>query len=164
MVILGVDPGLRGGFALLRADGKTLLKVWDANTVVHGKKNHLDAVALAMQLEMCPKIDFAVVEDVSAMTYTDARGELRGQGAAASFSFGRSAGVIDGVLAAMGIQIRKVKPAIWKSILGLSASKTEARKLAAKLFPQSAELFKRAKDDGRAEACLLAWFGADRFV
>jgi crossover junction endodeoxyribonuclease RuvC len=163
-LILGVDPGLRGSLALLYAKDRRLLSVTDVATRMHGSKRQLDAEALAIYLEMyVGRISFAVVEDVSAMTYTDAEGRVRGQGAAASFSFGFSAGVIEGSLAALGITIKKVRPAVWKTLLGLGSSKSDSISLAKKKFPDHLESFKRQKDDGRAEAALLAWFGADRF-
>lgn len=163
-LILGVDPGLRGSLALLEAKSKRLVAVTDVLIRMHGNKRQLDAEALAIYLEMFTgRIAFAVVEDVSAMTYTDAEGKIRGQGAAASFSFGYSAGVIEGTLAALSIPIKKVRPAIWKTLLGLGSSKSESISLAKKLFPDHLQSFKRQKDDGRAEAALLAWFGADRF-
>lgn len=163
-LILGVDPGLRGSFALVVAGSKKLLSVHDAVSVLHGNKRQFDAVAFAICIEMFKdRVLFAIVEDVSAMTYTDNEGKLRGQGAAASFSFGRSAGVVDGVLAAYSIRIHKVRPAVWKTLLGLGASKSDSISLAKRLFPGHELTFKRQKDDGRAEAALLAWFGADRF-
>jgi crossover junction endodeoxyribonuclease RuvC len=163
-LILGIDPGLRGSFALLYPHNLTLLSVHDAVSVLHGTKNQFDAVAFAIYLDMFKdRILFAVVEDVTAMKYTDRDGKVRGQGAAASFSFGRSAGVVDGVLAAYGIVVRKVRPVVWKTLLGLSASKSDSISLAKKKFPDHESSFKRQKDDGRAEAALLAWFGADRF-
>ena len=42
----------------------------------------------------------------------------------------------------------------------VGAAKDQSRALASNLFPQSAYLFKRVKDDGRAEAALIAYYGA----
>ena len=81
-----------------------------------------------------------------------------------SFNFGRSTGVIHGVLGALSVPFTLVQPAQWKSSVDLrrgvnetqSQVKTRARELASKLWPSEADLFKRVKDDGRAEACLIA--------
>lgn len=163
-LILGVDPGLLGSLALIYAKSRKLLAVTDVAIRMHGTKRQLDAEALAIYLEMFTgRIAFAVVEDVGAMKYTDRDGKVRGQGAAASFSFGHSAGVIEGSLAALNIPIRKVRPAIWKSLMGLDSAKSASIALAKKLFPDHEYMFIRKKDDGRAEAALLAYFGADRF-
>jgi hypothetical protein len=40
----------------------------------------------------------------------------------------------------------------------INASKDGAREMAMRLWPSKSELFKRKKDDGRAEAALLALY------
>ena len=42
--------------------------------------------------------------------------------------------------------------------MGRSAGKDASRMRAMELFPSKAELFKRAKDDGRADAALIAYW------
>lgn len=122
-----------------------------------------EIVAVIRAKQVAYGITFAVIEDVGAMTYIDASGKKRGQGAQASFNFGFGAGVLHGVLAALAIRVYAVKPATWKLAFGLSSNKNESRALATKVFPEAAILFSRAKDDGRAEAALLAEFGKTRF-
>lgn len=83
---------------------------------------------------------------------------------AGAFNFGRSAGVVHGVLGAMGVPMELVSPNVWKGATGLrklvgetqDQNKTRARELASKLWPSNVAEFKRVKDDGRAEAALLA--------
>ena len=94
-----------------------------------------------------------VVENVSSMPRQ-----------AGAFNFGRSAGVVHGVLGALGVPMELVSPNVWKGAMGLrkmagetqDANKSRARELAVKLWPSQADLFKRVKDDGRAESALLA--------
>lgn len=93
------------------------------------------------------------------MVYVDARGMRRGQGAAASFEFGKSQGVVLGILSALEIKTILVKPAVWKSMLNLSSDKSLSRTRASSIFPRKAGQFARKKDDGNAEAALLAWLG-----
>lgn len=104
----------------------------------------------------------AVVENVSAMTYVDKDGHKRGQGAAASFNFGKSFGVVLGVLGARNIPTLRVPPSVWKLQMNLSSDKELSLKKAREIFPYLADSLKRKKDNDRAEALLLAWFFKQR--
>jgi crossover junction endodeoxyribonuclease RuvC len=53
-----------------------------------------------------------------------------------------------------------VSPQKWKRHFGLTSDKDESRRAASRLLPKSAHLWARVKDDGRAEAALLAIYGA----
>jgi crossover junction endodeoxyribonuclease RuvC len=75
------------------------------------------------------------------------------------FGFGRSLGVVEGVLAALNVPVTYVAPATWTKALGKAAGKDASRQRAIELFPAMSEHFKRVKDDGRAEAALIAMWG-----
>jgi crossover junction endodeoxyribonuclease RuvC len=66
-----------------------------------------------------------------------------------------------GVIGAAAIPLHLVTPAKWKGHLRLSSDKEQARALALRLFPACSEHFKRKKDHGRAEAALIARYGAE---
>jgi hypothetical protein len=91
-------------------------------------------------------------------------------GQAHMWAFALGVGVIHGCLAALGVQMNLVSPNSWKSACGLRRLSTEsqadtksrARELAARLFLESAELFRLAKWDGRAESILIARFWASK--
>jgi crossover junction endodeoxyribonuclease RuvC len=86
-----------------------------------------------------------------------------GEGAVGAFSFGRSRGVVEGVLGAAGIPVTMITPASWKRTIGLSfGSKDASRSEAIRRWPAHAALFARVKDDGRAEAALIAVAGLMR--
>jgi hypothetical protein len=51
-----------------------------------------------------------------------------------------------------------VTPATWTKAVGRVAGKDASRMRAMELFPSKADLFKRAKDDGRADAALIAYW------
>jgi len=149
-LIIGVDPGKSGALALLDGAGR-LLDAIDMPVVgniispvlldqdVH---NWVDPLSIAMRS--------AVIEDVHAMPK---------QGVSSVFSFGRSLGVVEGVLAGGGWAIHYVSPAKWKKAMGLTNDKGMSRRRAIELWPAKADLFKRVKDDGRAEAALIGlWF------
>lgn len=142
-VILGVDPGVSGAVAAVDATGAL---VWAEDMPALDK--HVNAAALA-DLIGAEVVTLAAVESVHAMPR---------QGVSSSFNFGRSYGVVLGVLAALDVPVVHPTPATWKRRMGLSADKAASRRLATDLWPSHAQLFKRVRDDGRAEAALIARF------
>ena len=94
--------------------------------------------------------DMAVVEIVHAMPK---------QGVSSSFNFGVSYGIALGIVGALKIPSFHVSPGKWKKYFGLSADKEEARKLAIDKWPGCLH-FRHKKDHGRAEAALIALYGA----
>jgi hypothetical protein len=142
--VIGVDPGLSGAVAILNAVGE-VFDVYDMPSVDGNVSGRLLADLLPL-----PEKSWAIVEKVASMPK---------QGVASTFKFGRSAGVVDGVLAALEIPTEYVVPGKWKRDMGLSSDKEHSRLRAIQLWPRAASKFARKKDDGRAEACLLArWF------
>ena len=146
-MILGIDPGKSGAIAAF-TDGGRLVGIDDMPVA----GNLVSAALLDEMLHnrIDPFADTpgtAVIEQVHAMP---------GQGVSSSFGFGRSLGVLEGVLAGQGWRIVWVTPAKWKRALGLTADKDMSRKRALELWPEHAPLFARKKDDGRAEAALIA--------
>ena len=76
-------------------------------------------------------------------------------GVSSSFNFGMSYGIALGVVGALKIPVVHVSPGKWKKYFGLTADKEQSRKLAIDKWP-GCEHFRRKKDNGRAEALLLA--------
>lgn len=74
-------------------------------------------------------------------------------------SFGKVAGALEAYAIALALPLHMVPPATWKRTLRLNADKDHTRLAASRLFPAFAHLWARAKDDGRAEAVLLAHYG-----
>jgi crossover junction endodeoxyribonuclease RuvC len=64
------------------------------------------------------------------------------------------------VLAAAGVPVTFLTPPAWKRAVGLTlASKDASRSEVIRQWPGHAALFARIKDDGRAEAALIAAAG-----
>lgn len=153
--IIGIDPGAAGAVAVVDARTGALVQVFDMPAValeVGGKsKRRVAPYLLADELRLF-NVDGtrAVVEQVSAMP---------GQGVSSMFAFGHAFGLALGVLAGMGIPVDTVTPAKWKRDLKVNAGKDGSRALASTLWPAQAGEFKRVKDDGRAEAALIALWG-----
>lgn len=154
MRILGLDPGVTGALALLDTE-LSVLAIADMPSVVVtiGKKTQRRTLSETWLAETIHQYepDAAWLERVHA---------LPGQGVTSSFSFGLAYGMARGALAAARVPLHLVTPQEWKRHFRLGASKNAARLIAARLFPHQSGLFARVKDDGRAEAALLALFGA----
>jgi crossover junction endodeoxyribonuclease RuvC len=156
-VFLGIDPGAGGAVAAYvpRSEGHDeVLHVVDMPTFViqRGKREvrHVDPAGLArIMAEQVGPRTYACVEKVGAMP---------GQGVASMFAFGRAAGVIEGVLAGLQLRYDLVSPQVWQRAMRVVGGKDGARQRASQLFPRHAGLFARAKDDGRADAALLAYY------
>lgn len=155
MTILGIDPGASGGIAFFSMQ-RGLLSIFDMPTVEvkRGGKNKREVSAAMLNAIIGARdIDVAFVEKVGAMP---------GQGVSSMFQFGRSVGMIEGVLAALEIPTNYVTPQSWQKAVGARGGKDASRARAAELFPAYAANFSRKKDDGRADAALIAWYGAQQ--
>jgi len=76
------------------------------------------------------------------------------------FNFGVSYGFAQAVAVASGASMHFVTPAAWKAKLSLLKSdKNASREMARRLMPKINGEVARVKDDGVAEAALLAWYG-----
>ena len=149
-MIIGVDPGLSGAVAFLDPL-RGQLNVEDMPTLLASGtgRRSVDAAGLARMLRGW-RTDHAYVEQVSAMP---------GQGVSSMFSFGRSYGVVLGVLAALEVPVTLVQPRVWKQALRVPAAKDGARARASQLLPRHTAAWPLAKHDGRAEAALIAFWG-----
>jgi crossover junction endodeoxyribonuclease RuvC len=158
--ILGIDPGLTGAIAAYHPGTENLI-VEDVPTLrlPKGKttKAYVDLMALGRI------IDCLVEGEPPPVVYIERVGSMPGQGIASSFDFGRTTGILQGVCAAHFLRIEQVTPQVWKKALKVPASKDGARARASQIFPRYASFWARAKDDGRAEAALIAFYGATVF-
>lgn len=148
MIVCGIDPGVSGAIAWIAEDR---VMVADMPVVEVRGKRVIDAGKVTRILRGLPaKPDMVVLEHVQG---------VQGSGATSAFAFGRGFGLIEGVVAAIGLPLTLVRPQTWTKALGVSRDKGYHRIAAASLFPSHANLFERVKDDGRADAVLLAhWY------
>lgn len=172
--ILGIDPGLSGGWAVLDGKGRLInCGHFPTHTVKKNGKNstQLDGAGVADVLEIngydIPTIsgDLRQSSRHFVQAFVEAVSSRPRQ--AGQFQFGINTGLIHGVLHALNIPFDLVSPVLWKSAYGLKRAedqtkgdmKSLARDVAAQLFPKHAEKFARVKDDGVAEAVLIARYG-----
>lgn len=150
--VLGIDPGLKGALALIDPSDLELLGYANMPTVKDpiSQKNVVCPIKLSQWVSSYPPqmIEMAVIEDVASMP---------GQGVVSMFSFGKSYGMLLGVLSAFQIPIVKVKPAVWKGALGLTKDKLKSISKAQQVFKSDAQVFDK-KNEGVAEAALIGFY------
>lgn len=160
MRFLGIDLGLSGAAAMI--DGATRdMEVADLPTVDSdaGRRLH-GRLLLDMIRTWVPagEVCFATVEDVRPRP--QGNGGAHGNTMFSQGSLMRSRGIVEAVLDIQGSRVLWVYPQKWKRQYGLiGEGKNTSREVAARMFPALASAFARVKDDGRAEAMLLAYYG-----
>jgi crossover junction endodeoxyribonuclease RuvC len=161
MKILGVDPGVHGGLALVITFDRAapeLVDAIDIPTVGVGAKQRIDAIAIRNWIAAYQP-QHVMIERAQAMPR---------QGASSGFKYGRAVGAIEAVIACCKVPLTIVEPSMWKKFHGLHRApgqtetevKEASRQRALQLFPAAHALFARKMDHGRAEAALLALAGA----
>ena len=153
MKIIGIDPGLSGGIAVL--ENNKVIDMFDMPVMSEGKKNkrQLNSAQLVKLIKENIKIDdeiAVVVEQVNAMP---------GQGVTSMFNFGQTFGAIKGVCAALELPIFFVRPSKWKKHFELiNSSKDSSRTKAIEMYPTLSSQLAKKKDVNKSDAILIARF------
>ena len=171
--VIGVDIGITGGIALLQGD---TARVWDFPTIERlvGKKKRrrLDPNGLARLIGGVVLADYLDPDD--AVAYVERAHASPRMGVSSAFAFGECLGLVVGILAHLAVPIHFVNPEQWKRGMGLTKKgsrelgRNEERDkhpsidLARKLYPALHQQLNYAKHDGRAEALLIAHWGAEQ--
>lgn len=111
---LGIDIGVTGGIAVVSAAGE-LIEVHQMPCLAdgHAGRRAVNGPLLA-SIVYNSHAARAFVEHVSARP---------GEGAVGAFSFGRSRGIVEGVLAAAGVRCQFLTPPAWKRAVGLPSGR-----------------------------------------
>lgn len=157
MRILGIDPGLVGGAAIIITgddlDGPP--RIWDAIDIPTkgvDAKRRVDVLALSRWI-VAGRPDLAFIERA---------GTMPGQGIASGFVYGRAVGALEAAVILANVPLDIVEPRIWKAHFGLiGADKDASRQMILTGIPDAVKWLDRKKDHGRAEAILIAMYGAD---
>jgi len=159
MRIIGIDPGLSGGIAIL--DDNKVIELFDMPVMPDGKKNkrQLNSALLVKLIKDNIKNledTVMVVEQVNAMP---------GQGVTSMFNFGQTFGAIKGICAALGLPIFLIRPAKWKKHFELiNSSKDSSRTKAIEMYPSISEQLSKKKDVNKSDAILIArYYSETRF-
>jgi len=183
VIVLGVDPGNEGAFALYDHRRRELIGVWDMPTykVTVGKprvisrtkpalakavnaehatmkaksRNKIDPVGVLEIVRFCKDqgATLAVIEDVGARP-----------GQSGMFVFGLGCGLIQMACVAEELNYELVRPQAWKKAMKSDADKTAQVPRANLIFSGQRHFFttKRGTDrPDRAEAALMARYGAE---
>lgn len=165
MRFVGIDPGHKGGLALVDGVSGALIDVrrmpiWKRK-LASGKVRELEDPLKISDIFREWGADFYYLEDVNGF----------GMAATSSFSFGRGVGVILGAIGGVSGKVPTLTaPQAWKGCMGLllpkkphvsekqhkAALKQAACARAKKLFPTHANVLDH---DGCAEAALIATYG-----
>ena len=146
MIIAGIDTGVSGAIVLLSSNDYSGSRIWDMPV----KDKRVDPKALASIFLQNP-IDNAFIEDSWSRP---------NQGVAGMDAMIKSYAYIIGIVCALRIPYNVVAPITWKTLLGVTSDKKQARKRATVLMPKLADNWVLNKHHNRAEAALIAYYGA----
>lgn len=154
-MILGIDIGLSGCLVLL--DEKNDYRYIDhlhMPTMTVGTKKRVNVASISRWIDPhYEHLTGAFVELVNGMPSKD--GAKMGSGSA--FSFGHSAGIIEGFLQGALIPFHTVTPSKWKKNAHLIGKPKDAsRGLVIRMYPEIADLDLIAKGQALADAILIA--------
>lgn len=157
-VFVGIDPGVNGAIGFVGdMDEAWVHDMPTIETKVSGakKKRHvIDARAIREMLSYKDDvIQLVVIEKVAPVVIVGGKSMMGGP---QSFQLGKAAGLVEGVIAGMRLPYQLVTPQGWKKEMlgGTSKDKGAAIIRARQMFPKVD--LSRKKDDGRAEALLIA--------
>jgi len=152
MKVIGIDPGLSGAIVIL--ENGTPIEWTAMPTMKAGSANRVNASALAAFIRS------HLYGDEKIQAYVELVSSMPGQGVASMFSFGHSAGVLQGVLGAFEIPVTMVTPSTWKKRAGLIGQDKDASRVKAiQMFPSWRDLDKKGKGQALADAALIAIYG-----
>ena len=142
MIYLGIDPGFSGAWGMIDHHG-----TYRACGDMHHTDKYLLTTFIWEELLAARQGDDleVVVETVHSMPR---------QGVASSFKFGVAYGGAVALAERLSSAWHMVTPQVWKKALKLDSDKNKSMLLARELWPDAP--LKRQKDNGRAEALLLA--------
>lgn len=142
MIYIGIDPGFSGAWGMIDHHGKYV----SCGDMLNDGKHIKQRMVWAEMSQALDRQDReVVVEAVHAMPK---------QGVSSSFKFGVSYGVALSLADRLLCPTHLVTPQVWKKSLGLTSSKKDSLNMARELWPNAP--LARQKDNGRAEALLLA--------
>jgi len=159
-VIIGIDPGLQGAIAAIDATDRQLIEVVDCPVRKHGGAAIYNIPEMANTIRRLSLGNLAVV-------YLEQSQSMPGQGVSSTFKIGRGMGIWEGILAALSVPYRTVRPIVWtkKVFTGMPADakgKFRSVQFAMQMFPDIELTPQRCRTpkDGRADAACIAYYGA----
>lgn len=139
-IILGIDPGKQGAFAVLDCD-EMQVTTHDMPGTLDEKRALISAIGPVKCCWLERPFFPRMIGIKNAVTIAQAYGELKA------------------CLFFAGIPTFEVDPSAWKKTMRLSTDKNASRALASQYFPDCSDQWARVRDDGRAESALIALYG-----
>lgn len=154
MKTCGIDPGKKGGLAIIEDD-----KLVERIVMPINKEDNIDWGVIADFLSK-HKPNVVYIEQVSARP---------GQGVCSMFSFGKSYGGLFGVCGALKLPVKSVIPRTWqKKLMGDEThEKEDTIKFVQDKFPDNSLLAtsrSKVSHDGMADAIAIACYGYNEEV
>jgi crossover junction endodeoxyribonuclease RuvC len=160
--LVGIDPGLAGGLAVVDLDDGRIVHVELCRTptamVRRGRQRKREYDAAAMRDLL---LRWHEPPDAPAEIVLEHQGARPGQGVVSMFRTGLGFGLWAGLIAGSGLAHRVVAPSAWKRHHGLIGSDKRASRLLAQSRAPSLGPIAVA-DEGCAEALLLALYVVER--
>ncbi len=148
--VIGIDPGMTGALCFYSAMEKITYEMPTYDVMKNGgKRKKINTQGVLEILRFC-RPEHIFIEQVSAQP---------GNGAAAAFTYGFGAGVLEACVASCGIPFTYVLPQVWKKELNCPKDKNAARVRASQLIPELSHNWSLKRQDGVAEAALIALYG-----
>jgi crossover junction endodeoxyribonuclease RuvC len=143
MIFCGIDPGKQGAIAKLCTDSDSLY--------IQPMPDTMSGVLLA--LKSCQDASFVAIEK----PFFPPRIGIKH-----ATTIAQNYGVLLAGLTDLQVSFEQIPPAKWKKNLSLSSDKEASRQRANELFPIYTHYWKLKKNDGLAEAALLAYWAKIR--
>jgi crossover junction endodeoxyribonuclease RuvC len=142
MIYMGIDPGFTGAWGMITHNGNYV----SCGDMLHTDR-HIETRKVFAEMSQARDLQdlSIVVEEVHAMPK---------QGVSSTFKFGMAYGAALAIAERFNTHWELVTPQRWKKAMGLSSDKKDSLAMARELWPNAP--LTRAKDNGRAEALLLA--------
>ena len=144
MKYIGLDPGFSGAWGMIDHNNEY---------IACGDMHHTDKHILT-QLVFAEIIDNLHGDDCEVVVETVH--SMPKQGVASSFKFGVAYGGAVALAERLHCAWHMATPQVWKKALKLDSDKQKSLDLARQLWPTAP--LKRQKDNGRAEALLMAYW------
>lgn len=142
MMYLGIDPGFTGAWGIIDHNGR----YQSCGDMIHNERHILSRMVHA---EIAQGIDMQDMQGIIEAVHS-----MPGQGVSSSFKFGMAYGASIAIMERFNCPWHLITPQRWKKSLNLDSDKNKSLELARQLWPTAP--LTRKKDNGRAEALLLA--------
>lgn len=144
--VMGIDPGVKGGVAVLAANGRAVFLRALAPSMPED-----DVVLLVRDAAV------ALWREGGTTCYFEKVQHITGDGAKGSHTFGYVKGLLRGCVKSRGVSVRDVYPLMWQSRLNCvsGGDKNVTKRKAAELFPDV------RMTHAVADALLIAQYGRE---